>query len=67
MEHFKLGHLDVQYSTLPDHREERVSAGDLGHPAELAAVAGGLAQPQQGEVAAPALDALQAGLRHGLL
>ena len=30
-------------------------------------MAGGLAQPQQGEVAAPALDALQAGLRHGLL
>ena len=52
---------------LPDHGEKRVSAGDLGHPAELAAVAGGLAQPQQGEVAAPALDALQAGLRHGLL
>ena len=24
-------------------------------------------QPQQGEVAAPTLDALQAGLRHGLL
>ena len=30
-------------------------------------MAGGLAQPQQGEVAAPALDALQAGLRHRLL
>ena len=30
-------------------------------------MAGGLAQPQQGEVAAPTLDALQAGLRHGLL
>ena len=52
---------------LPDHGEKRVCAGYLGHPAELAAVAGGLAQPQQGEVAAPALDALQAGLRHGLL